>query len=199
MRSQAFIERLGKAGLSVFPRFLSAQLLLEARNDLEALRVSRRFQKAGTGSKLTHTADNRKRTDETFWLSRGPSTPCRDRLWRKIDRLQQQLNRTLYLGLGEFQGHYAAYANGGFYRRHLDSARGGRSRVVSFILYLNLSWQTADAGSLRVYEADESYRDIAPIGGTLVCFLSQEKEHEVLLSHADRFSLTGWFGLRETQ
>ena len=37
---------------------------------------------------------------------------------------------------------------------------------------------------------DENAR---PVGGTLVCFLSAETGHEVLLCHAARLSFTGWF------
>lgn len=50
----------------------------------------------------------------------------------------------------------------------------------------------ADGGRLRVYGGG-SHVDVDPGGGTLVCFLSEEKEHEVLPSHAPRISFAGWF------
>jgi len=38
--------------------------------------------------------------------------------------------------------------------------------------------------------------DIVPWGGTLVLFMSQKLEHEVLPTRAQRHSLTGWFRRR---
>ncbi len=122
-------------------------------------------------------------------------------LWRRFDLLKAAFNRTLFLGLTDFEGHYAAYPEGGFYERHKDGFRRDSARVVSFVLYLNRDWKPADGGRLRVYtkgqSGGESHVDVDPIGGTMVCFLSGESEHEVLLNHRPRFSLTGWFNRRE--
>jgi SM-20-related protein len=96
------------------------------------------------------------------------------------------------MGLTKFSGHYANYPIGGFYKRHLDCFQNNNSRLLSVILYLNPNWTTADGGKLRIYN-QVSHVDISPIAGTLVCFLSRESEHEVLLNNAIRQSFTGWF------
>ena len=60
------------------------------------------------------------------------------------------------------------------------------------MLYLNRDWKPEDGGRLRIY-GETSHTDIDPVGGTLVCFMSRESEHEVLESFAGRCSFTGWF------
>ena len=100
--------------------------------------------------------------------------------------------------MNDFEGHYTFYPEGGFYARHLDRFHKDNGRVVSFILYLNSSWQPEHGGYLRIYSSDNSYQDVPPKAGTLVCFLSAEVEHEVLPSFSPRYSFTGWFRNRRS-
>ena len=65
-------------------------------------------------------------------------------------------------------------------------------RVVSCVLYLNDGWKASDGGALRIY-CDDDVREVMPVGGTLVCFLSERFEHEVLPATRERLSITGWF------
>lgn len=158
---------------------------------MESLRLNGSFTRAGTGQDAG--VQNAIRRDEIHWIERENSSPmAQKKIWEKIDSLRQAFNRTLFLGLGEFEGHYASYPVGGFYQRHLDCFHEDDSRTVSLIIYLNKDWQPADGGQLRIYGKDSSH-DIDPKGGTLVCFLSRESEHEVLESHAERNSFSGWF------
>ena len=139
------------------------------------------------------------RKDEIYWLERlGPvadSSAVQAMLWQKLDSLKQALNRSLYLGLTDFEGHYAIYPEGGFYRRHIDCFNNDNARVVSLILYLNPDWRPEHGGKLRIHERTDPAGsiDVDPVGGTLACFLSRETEHEVLESHQPRRSFTGWF------
>jgi len=55
------------------------------------------------------------------------------------------------IGLFEFECHFAHYAPGAFYRRHLDQFAGGGRRRVSTVLYLNSGWRDGDGGELRLY------------------------------------------------
>lgn len=185
-------DQLKHSGIGVCPDFLGARELDLVRNDIAQLRQAGAFRKAGVGKGLNHTKGQLVREDETLWLERGSGTAPQEILWSHIDKVQQALNRDLYLGINSFEGHYAVYPAGGYYQRHFDTFRNSTDRVVSLVLYLNLAWQPSHGGCLRIYE-DESARDIEPIGGTLVCFLSEEFEHEVLESHKERMSFTGWF------
>ena len=71
---------------------------------------------------------------------------------------------------------------------------------MSCVAYLNADWQPSHGGELRLFvEEDGQERgvDIAPLAGTLVCFLSGMMYHEVLETQAPRYSVTGWFRRRE--
>ena len=131
------------------------------------------------------------RRDEVCWLERENATPAQKLLWSNFDELKITINRTLFLGLKDFEGHYAAYPAGGFYQRHLDSFTQDQSRTISIVLYLNPNWKKPDGGELRIYKKD-SFIDVEPVAGTLVCFLSREVEHEVLPSATERLSFAGW-------
>lgn len=197
MNSKSIAKILGETGLCVCPDFLSPRSLIKVAADLDEIRLRGEFHLAGVGQGVARITDPQVRNDETFWLTRQNSNPTQARVWRRIDLLRTAFNRTLFLGLTDFEGHYAVYPEGGYYERHKDSFRLDSARVVSFVLYLNRDWKPADGGRLRVYRKEnsgnESFIDVDPVGGTMVCFLSREMEHEVLLSHRPRYSLTGWF------
>ena len=86
------------------------------------------------------------------------------------------------------------------------SFSGGRTRrCISFILYLNRHWDAADNGCLRVFPAYQSgdgteasqhadfTKDILPEGGRLVIMMSSDVDHCVLVTHAERQCVVGWF------
>ena len=62
-------------------------------------------------------------------------------------------------------------------------------------MYLNEDWTSADGGALRMYD-DERVREVLPVAGTLVCFLSDRFEHEVLPATRERLAVTGWIRRR---
>ncbi|MCE9579424.1 MAG: 2OG-Fe(II) oxygenase [Deltaproteobacteria bacterium] len=202
---------MGATGLCVCPGFLAAATVASLATDLEDIQRADGFARAGTGRGGGHEVRDRVRKDDVHWLDRAAPTAAQALLWIELDHLKQAFNRTLYLGLVELVGHYAAYPAGGFYQRHRDrfaidahddaspAHAADDARIVSVILYLNRDWHTGDGGELRVYDADDApaagvgFVDVDPIGGTLVCFLSAEREHEVLISHCARQSFAGWF------
>lgn len=204
MEAATIAGMLGATGLCVCPAFLAAATLARLATDLEQIHAADGFARAGTGRGAGHDVRDRVRRDDVHWLDRAAPTAAQLLLWIELDALQQAFNRTLYLGLSELRGHYAAYPAGGFYQRHRDrfavdahdhaspDHAAADARIVSIIIYLNRDWQAGDGGELRIYDAD-AYRDVDPVGGTLVCFLSAEREHEVLPSHRERQSFAGWF------
>ena len=100
------------------------------------------------------------RSDHIQWLEPGQSPVCDDYL-EVMDGLRQQLNRELFLGLEEFECHFAFYPPGAFYQTHLDRFRDDDSRSVTAVLYLNPDWQPAHAGELRMHMPDGSQLDAA--------------------------------------
>lgn len=150
---------------------------------------------AGIGRDLDFQIASDIRRDRIFWLNR--QRPVQARFLDQMETLRLSLNRELFMGLFEFEGHFALYPPGGFYRRHLDSFRGAANRIVSMVSYLNPDWQPGDGGELVIYPEDgaEALARIEPRAGTMVLFLSEETPHEVLPARVDRRSITGWFRL----
>ncbi|MCB1644382.1 MAG: 2OG-Fe(II) oxygenase [Pseudomonadales bacterium] len=114
-----------------------------------------------------------------------------------IDELRLALNQQLFLGLFEYECHFARYDKGAYYKRHRDAFVGERNRLVTTILYLNQNWQPEDGGQLLVWSengTDPLFR-VEPVFGTLVMFLSELFPHEVLPANRSRLSLTGWLRL----
>ncbi len=108
------------------------------------------------------------------------------------------LNRVLFLGVSEFEAHYACFPPGGFYRPHLDRHQGTKTRILSAVLYLDQDWTEADGGQLRIY-TDETLGikgpsiDVFPYPGQLVLFLAASIWHQVQKSERNRHTVTGWF------
>lgn len=171
------------------PEALCQQLL----EDLQQLRAQSLLTPAGIGRGQEYQQDTKIRGDYTHWLD--GSTPAQAAYLTIMRELKDTLNRELFLGLFEYECHYALYPAGAFYQRHLDSFRGRSNRKVTTVLYLNPDWQPADAGAMRIYHPDTGLPllDVPPKSGTLVCFLSEELPHEVLPTQAERASIAGWF------
>ncbi len=154
------------------------------------------FTKAAIGKGDQKQVRAEIRSDEVLWMDPSVLSPLQAIFWEKIAELQQVLNRRCFLGLKSFEGHFARYPIGSFYKRHLDQFHAVPHRIVTVILYLNESWTEADGGQLRMYfpqeDGSERLEDVLPVGGRLVVFLSEEIPHEVLPTHKERISITGW-------
>ncbi|QKT03713.1 2OG-Fe(II) oxygenase [Ectothiorhodospiraceae bacterium 2226] len=195
----AVAAELERAGWAVQPDFLPADEVAALADEVLAYWAQGEFRPAGVG----HGAELRLRTDvrqdHVHWLVPEDATPAQRRYLARMETLRRTLNERLLLGLFEFEGHFALYPPGAFYRTHLDQFRGVEERLVSCVVYLNRDWRPADGGGLRLYlEAPDRtpYVDVEPRAGTLACFLSGQFYHEVRPTAAPRLSLTGWFRRR---
>jgi SM-20-related protein len=156
------------------------------------------FVAARIGSERDRSLQRREeiRGDSTCWII-PPLLPAEDTLLEDLERLRLELNAQAMLGLFELELHYAWYPPGAGYARHVDQPRGSSQRRVSLVLYLNEDWSPAAGGELRIFDAAGRHRDIEPIAGRLVCFLTPGREHAVLATQQDRLSISGWFRARE--
>jgi SM-20-related protein len=154
------------------------------------------FKKAAVGKGDQKQVRTEIRSDEVLWMDPMALSPLQAIFWEKIEELKQVLNRRCFLGLKSFEGHFARYPIGSFYKRHLDQFHAVPHRIVTVILYLNESWTEVDGGQLRMYfpqeDGSERVEDVLPLGGRLVVFLSEEIPHEVLPTKKERISITGW-------
>ena len=140
------------------------------------------------------------RSDDVMWLDGGSGSVEQDAYLEKLDEIRLALNQRLFLGLFDFEGHFAIYPEGGFYKPHLDRHTGTSHRLVTAILYLNEDWKSGDGGELKLWTDPGSregvFQLIEPKMGTLVCFMAGDFWHEVLPAKKRRMSITGWFRQR---
>jgi len=187
---------LGIDGISVRDQFL-APPQIRALLDCASLRRARGdFDAARIGSDRSLQRREDIRGDSTCWIT-APLWPAEQTLLEQLEQLRLELNREAGLGLFELELHYAWYPPGAGYVRHVDQPQGRAQRRVSLVLYLNEDWTPAAGGELRVFDAADGHRDIEPLAGRLVCFLTPGREHAVLPTQRDRLSISGWFRTRE--
>lgn len=147
----------------------------------------------GIGRDTLHQKNLQIRADKIHWLETNNTVDQQYLLW--MDELRTALNRRLFLGLFDYEAHYAHYPIGAFYQRHYDAFKGRSNRVLTTVFYLNDQWQPADGGELVMYQGDaeQPLLRALPTWGRLLIFLSTQFPHEVLPAHRDRYSIAGWF------
>lgn len=181
---------------AVVDSWLSPDLLRALHEEALGHFHAANMRPAGVGRGSAHQVIPAVRSDFILWLDPRQPTATQAALWQALDELRVQLNRRFFLGLKRFEGHYAVYPQGAHYNTHIDQFRDAGHRRVSFVLYLNPAWSPDMGGALRIYERDTPQAvatDILPAWGRAVVFFSDNVPHEVLTTHAERFSFTGWF------
>ncbi|HEX7811179.1 MAG TPA: 2OG-Fe(II) oxygenase [Burkholderiales bacterium] len=192
-------DRISRDGWVALPDFVAPGMVSSLREESAGLAAQGSFLDAGLGSGADHRVDGDVRADQILWLESSGSSDAQRECLERFEQLRLRLNRDLQLGLFEFECHFARYAPGAFYRKHLDQFSRDSRRRLSSILYLNADWQEEDGGELRLYlerTPVSGHVDIKPSGGTLVLFLSERFPHEVLPARRERLSLTGWYKAR---
>lgn len=181
-------------GYAIVPRFVDDALLAALRE--RALSAHANMHPAKIGRAGTGVRDAQVRGDAILWLDESAADASERALFASLEALRVAVNSTLWLGLFDFEGHYACYPPGAFYARHRDRFRDQDTRTLSFVLYLNDAWPGDAGGALRLFRDDGSHQDVPPHGGTAVAFLAAQFEHEVLPATRTRWSFTGWFRRR---
>jgi len=184
-------DGLAEAGFAVVDNFLTTSEV-DAILDLDIFREGvANFKKAGIGKESQLQINESIRGDYIRWIDKNEA-PQAVKVY--IDRLQslgEYLNQSLYLSLKDNEVHFTIYPAGSFYKRHLDQFKKDDHRKLSVICYLNKEWMEHHGGQLRIY-LKEGGVELLPLSGRLVCFRSDQIEHEVLPSTRERLSLTGW-------
>ena len=191
---QRIADDLAEQGWSEQPAFLPGSLMHELAAECRQRARSGELAPAAIGRGAGQQVREGVRGDRILWVERGESSAC-DRELDTLDGLRAVLNQSLFLGLEDFEGHFALYPPGAFYARHVDRFNDDDRRTVSVVFYLNEEWDRENGGALRLHQGD-GWRDIPPVGGTLMVFMSADTLHEVLPATRDRLSLTGWFRRR---
>ncbi len=192
------LQDLQTKGWSVLDDFFSeafTQALIE-----EALVIETdNMLQAGVGRQKDHQIALNARRDYIQWID--PDTGVRGDFLEVMESLRTELNRRLYLGLFDYEAHFARYDKGAFYEKHVDAFKGKSNRVLSTVFYLNEEWEENDGGELVIYDEhnpDQELGRFLPKKGRLAIFLSECFYHEVRLSHKTRYSIAGWFRVNNT-
>lgn len=196
--ADALVER----GYCIVDHVLPAALISQLLNLFHQLQDGE-LKAAGIGRQTDFQVQETIRSDKIHWIE--PGTEITSEFLQWMDSLRVGINRRLFMGLLDYESHFAHYSVGAFYKKHLDAFRGNRkqgqsNRVLSTVLYLNDAWQPNDGGELLLYaEGDHNkvIETLLPEFGRLVIFLSEKFPHEVLPAKRERKSIAGWFRVNE--
>lgn len=213
------LATLGAEGFLVLPGALPTALRRALLAQAQHLAEEGALDQATVGRGQEQILARSVRRTRIAWMNGG--TEAERAFLSVCEELRLAVNRALFLGLFEFEAHFAHYPPGGFYARHLDAFRldrgarpsaalgrkASRSRILSLVAYLGEAWSPADGGELALWRdvpwtggrpdfdalgSDEAVR-IPPRGGDVVLMLSERVPHEVLPTTTDRFAVAGWF------
>lgn len=169
--------------------FLDSLLVQNLSDTFDNRYAASAFKKAGISK--DSLKDALIRGDEILWLEKHSEIESELTFQKKLKDFVQYLNATCYLGLKDFEVHYAKYPIGTFYKKHLDRFSNDSGRYLSVVFYLNENWKDTEGGELLLYLENENLK-ILPEIGKLVCFMADKIEHEVLPATRERRSITGW-------
>ncbi len=187
-------DALAGQGFIILDQPLPVSLINGLIDNLRAQQAE--FKPAGVGRQGDYQRNQDIRGDAIQWLE--PGDPAVTEFLRWMDKLRLGINQRLFLGLFDYECHYAVYAPGAFYQKHRDAFRGNPGRKLSSVLYLNPEWDLVAGGELVLYDeaGKEQMARLAPECGRLVLFLSEDFPHEVLPATQARQSIAGWFRIK---
>jgi SM-20-related protein len=194
------LNAMDLCGWASKPGCIGNEESLRLRTECENASERGELKRAGVGRGMNLQVREDIRGDHVMWLQTDAASVEQIIYLAKLELLRLALNQRFFLGLFEFEGHFAIYPEGAFYKAHLDRHEGTNDRIVTTILYLNPNWQPGDGGELKLWTTVEgkagAFILIEPRMGTLVCFMAGDFWHEVLPAKKTRMSITGWFRQR---
>ena len=95
------------------------------------------------------------RNDRILWLSAEQA--IENTYLKLMDELRTELNRQLFLGLFDYECHFAHYPKGAFYKKHLDAFKGRSNRRLTTVMYLNEDWQSNTVVNLIYSDRGETW------------------------------------------
>lgn len=188
------IDALATQGYYIWDDFISPEQVAELRNS-----IPDEWKKARIGRNEETSREVTIRSDKIQWLCRNMGAAVASFL-EKMEQIRLEANRHFFLGLFEYEAHFAKYEKGDFYQKHLDCFKGNENRRLTTVFYMNEHWNDEDAGELKVYDLKDNHiATIPPKAGRLFVFLSEQFPHEVLPTNTERYSIAGWFRVNGVQ
>lgn len=189
---QPVIDALVEKGRCTVPMALPQDCCRSLKACAQKRMAEQQFHEARIGRGNNEQRNDSIRGDQLCWLQEDGGFESAYLSW--MADFQRILNQSLYLGIQEFEAHFAFYPVGAFYRAHFDRHRNSNARVVTAVFYLNEHWRADEGGELLMYGEDGSItQKELPEEGKLVLFMSEGLLHEVLPATRERWSIAGWF------
>lgn len=196
MNAELITHDLCNQGFHLLDDWLAVEHCQTLQTVAQALYAQGLFRGAKIGLKVGSHQNDAIRTDEILWLEGNENNPVIQIFLAQIQRVAQMLNQFLFLGLNEFETHFANYQPGTYYRRHIDQFAAQKTRKISFVYYLNNDWREEYGGALQLYNKEEQLiQQVFPLANRFICFNS-DLPHEVAVTHQPRYSITGWMKTR---
>ena len=199
-RMDDLMETMDRQGWAATPGYLAHFDSCGLRDECRSAWEKGGFHRAGVGRGVGLGVREEIRSDQVMWLDPATDSAGQTDYLTQLETVRLAFNQRFFLGLFDFECHFAVYPEGAFYAAHLDRHTGTSERIVTVILYLNEDWQPGDGGELKLWtdsgERTGAFTLIEPRMGTMVCFMSGEYWHEVLPAGKPRLSITGWFRQR---
>ena len=186
-----WLDDFEKKGWAEINDFIELEIALGIRSEITYLQNMQALKQASIGKQDQKTIDTTQRGDFISWIDSQEAPLNTLSYLKKANEIREDLNRNFFVGIRDYECHYALYPPGTFYKKHVDRHKNGSPRRVSTVLYLNPDWTDDHGGQLVIYNSDDTTDIIQPEIGKLVLFLS-ELEHEVLPTKHERMSITGW-------
>ena len=154
------------------------------------------FKKARVGQANNTAHHQTIRNDKILWLDQIPVCDALSAYHAKIQQISNMLNESFFLGLSDYEAHFAIYQPGDFYKKHVDQFHQTKERQISCVYYLNTDWNNSAGGELKIYHQDNTLLNtLMPTPNRLICFKS-DLPHEVKPTLKERYSITGWLKTR---
>ena len=185
------VDSLADNGFAIEDQFLSQNEVAGILSGSGFKKGLEQFRKAGIGKNHDQQINEAIRGDYIQWIDKKSAEPAVRIYLERLEELVNYINRTLFLSLKDYEVHMTIYPVGSYYKRHLDQFKRDDHRKLSVICYLNMDWTEEHGGQLRMH-LPQGPIDVLPTAGKLVCFRSDQIEHEVLPAVRERLSITGW-------
>ena len=185
---EIYLEHIETHGYAIIENAIDNGLISDLMAD--CYRINPHFSLAGVGRLNNLQIDDTVRKDKTYWFD--GSSNAQLGYQQLMEAVRNTLNRNFFMGLFDYECHYAKYTQGDFYKKHVDAFKGRSNRVFTTVLYLN---SPEEGGELVIYKPKSKDIEIVikPTAGTLVLFESERFVHEVLQAVDNRYSIAGWF------
>ncbi len=189
-------DALCDQGFHIIDDFLDEHHYQNLRAVILSMHNQAQFKSAKIGHARDAINETRIRNDQIYWLDEQTDDPSINAYFNAINKTAKILNRSLFLGLVDFEAHFSAYKPGSFYKKHIDQFSTTKERRISCVYYLNDEWQPNFGGELTLYNKQGiPLPGLLPHGNRFICFNS-DIPHEVQITHRMRYSIAGWFKVR---